>query len=318
MQDARRFKMVKISALGGMLIVIGTLGGGTHVANAQAKPTPKPTAATGCVPSGSMTFDQKTKSLIVCDYDNTKCVAVNPATQALSKSSAATAVVADHHLNAANNAICVGSGDNDCVALGKKAKAAVAKLVSIPDPQDTNVPLSVELSADRKFAIVAQTAWDLKKDKAVKVRAWASGDNTMGPADATGFAGELLIYSIVPCAGPCSESRLYSRSGKALGKSFEGIWGGMIQQSEDNLFTVGEYGSVIRIAPKKKKVSTWNELKSDERNPVAGAAAFLIGTEPYVAVQADSSFGAAALRITKLTADASAKASSFTVPVCND
>ncbi len=229
-------------------------------------------AGPACVGEGTLVYEPTTKLVGACDYEDKHCAGVDPATGAVRplttppKSAAASVA----HLSATKDAVCVGAGDASCTKLGKKATAALAKAfteesqaINEGNPQPRDPVARVFLSDDKAFAILGYgygvELWDVKKDKAVRVKAW-TGDREFRKqyASPVGFVGELVVFSFAPCAGPCAESRLYTRGGKAAGKSFDGV-AELVTLSPGVAVGFGQSGGAVTISAKAKGAKVWTE-----------------------------------------------------------
>jgi hypothetical protein len=274
------------------------------------------------MPQGVFGFDTDSAQIITCGSDD-KCVGLDPLNQrmrstsgrAVTKASAPEVALNDNH-----DALCIGGSATDCIKLGKKAKAAIAKILSHPMPDadaETN-KMHFTLSADRTLAtIIAGNGtggvWNLKKDQAINVKSWSKdGDYSKEPASPRGFVGDLIVYTISPCAGPCGQSKLFNRSGKAVGKAFQGVFS-LTKLSDDVAIGLGQEGGVVRISASKKSATVWTEYKD---GAVEVGDTFVINKVPFMAMQTLAAADGDKLIVYKLTADGSAKESSFTVPLC--
>lgn len=316
------------------IIAKGVLVGSLVLAPASvfaqsAKPAPprpvKPVAA-ACVGEGQLVYDPATKLVGACDYEDKNCAGVDPATGAVRpltappKSASASAM----HLSATKDAVCVGAGDASCTKLGKKATAALAKAfteesqaINEGNPQPRDPVAHVVLSDDKAFAILGYgyggELWDVKKDKTVRVKAW-TGDREYRKqyANPVGFVGDLVVFSFAPCAGPCAESRLYTRGGKAVGKSFEGV-GELVTLSPGVAVGFGQGGGAVTITAKAKGAKVWNE-GSD--GAVENGLVFQHAGGLFMA-RAGTEAGKNVLEIFKLKPDASGKEARVTAPFCS-
>jgi hypothetical protein len=290
-----------------------------------APPRPKP-AATACVADGTLVYDPATKLVGACDYEDKNCAGVDPVTGAVRPLTAppkpASASVV--HLSATKDAVCVGAGDASCTKLGKKATAALAKAfteesqaINEGNPQPRDPEAHLALSDDKAFAILGYgysgELWDLKKDKTVRVKAW-TGDRDFRKqyASPVGFVGDLVVFSFTPCAGPCTESRLYTRGGKAAGKAFEGV-GPLLTLSPGVAVGFGQEGGVVTITAKAKAAKVWNE---GSEGAVENGLVFQHAGGLFMA-RAGMAGDKSVLEIFKLKPDASGKEARVTAPFCS-
>jgi hypothetical protein len=299
------------------MFVVLTVSASVSIGLAQPKPAVKAAAASKCVPNGEIVFNAATKLLVTCEYDDKNCHSLDPVSKAIK--AAAVPSKPSFHLNKENDAACVGVGDSDCVKLGKRALAAATKLIT--DTKDGQPPsLRLTISQDRAFVILAPgfgggTVWNVKKDKPINVKAWASGGEggeggVTESAIPVGFVGDLLVYSVIPCAGPCMQSKLYSRTGKAIGKSFDGV-ADVVRISDDVSVGLSQDGGMARISAKAKKAVIWSDFKE---GAVESGTAFVLDGVPYMAFADFNSH----LMVYKMKPDATAKESVFSVDICQN
>lgn len=291
-----------------------------------AVPRPAKPAAVACVGEGPLVYDPATKLVGACDYEDKNCAGVDPATGAVRplpgrpKAGSPAAV----HLSAKKDAVCVGAGDASCTKLGKKATAAVAKAfteeaqaINEGNPQPSDPVAHVSLSDDKAFAILGYGSgvelWDLKKDKTVRVKAW-TGDREYRKQYATPVAlvGDLVVFSFTPCAGPCGESRLYTRAGKPVGKGFEGV-GELVPLSPGVAVGFGQTGGAVTISAKEKTAKIWNE---GDGGAVENGLVFQHVGGLFMA-RAVIDAGKNVIEIFKLKPDASGKEARVTAPFCS-
>lgn len=290
-----------------------------------APPRPAKPAAPACVGEGPLVYDPATKLVGACNYEDKNCAGVDPATGAVRPLPAAPKAAAPAvHLSAPKDAVCVGAGDASCTKLGKKATAALAKAfteesqaINEGNPQPRDPVAHVSLSDDKAFAILGfgfgGELWDLKKDKMVRVKAW-TGDGEYRKQYATPVAlvGDLVVFTFTPCAGPCSESRLYTRAGKAVGKPFDGV-GELVTLSPGVAVGIGQTGGAVTISAKDKRAKIWNE-GSD--GAVENGTVFQHAGGLFLA-RAGNEGGKSIVEIFKLKADASGKEARVTAPFCS-
>lgn len=291
-----------------------------------AAPRPAKAPAPACVGEGPLVYDPATKLVGACDYEDKNCAGVDPATGAVRplpappKAGATSAV----HLSATKDAVCVGAGDASCTKLGKKATAALAKAfteesqaINEGNPQPRDPVAHLGISDDKASAILGFGSggelWDVKKDKMVRVKAW-TGDREYRKQYATpvGFVGDLVVFTFTPCAGPCSESRLYTRSGKAVGKAFEGV-GELVPLSPGVAVGFGQAGGAVTISAKDKAAKIWNEGSS---GAVENGLVFQHAGGLFIA-RAGTEAGKSVVEIFKLKPDASGKEARLTAPFCS-
>ncbi|MBA3461046.1 MAG: hypothetical protein H0T46_13865 [Deltaproteobacteria bacterium] len=298
-------------------------------AKPAAKGPAKP-AAPACVGEGQLVYDPATKLVGACDYEDKNCAGVDPATGAVrpltAPPKAASASAA--HLSAAKDAVCVGAGDASCTKLGKKAKAALAKAftresqaINEGNPQPRDPEARVVLSDDKAFAILGYgegdsygyELWDVKKDKMVRVKAW-TGDRDFRKqyASPVGFVGDLVVFTFAPCAGPCAESRLYTRAGKAVGKSFDGV-GELLTLSPGVAVGFGQEGGAVTITARAKGAKVWNE---GSEGAAENGLVFQHAGGLFLA-RAGTEGDKNVVEIFKLKPDASGKEARVTAPVCS-
>lgn len=297
----------------------------TSVFAQPAKPAPARPVKPACVGEGPLAYDPATKLVGACDYEDKNCAGVDPVTGAVRPLTAPpkAAPASDVHLSAAKDAVCVGAGDASCTKLGKKATAALAKAfteesqaINEGNPQPRDPVAHVALSDDKAFAILGYgyggELWDVKKDKTVRVKAW-TGDREYRKqyASPVGFVGDLVVFSFTPCAGPCAESRLYTRAGKAVGKAFEGV-GNLVTLSPGVAVGFGQTGGAVTINAKAKAAKVWNE-GSD--GAVENGLVFQHAGGLFLA-RAGTEAGKNVVEIFKLKADASGKEARVTAPFC--
>lgn len=309
-------------------VLVGSLVlASTSVFAQPAKPAPprpgKP-AAPACIGEGPLVYDPAAKLVGACDYEDKNCAGADPVTGAVRPLTAPPkAAPAGVHLSATNDAVCVGAGDASCTKLGKKATAALAKAfteesqaINEGNPQPRAPVAHVALSDDKAFAILGygygSELWDLKKDKTVRVKAW-TGDREYRKqyASPVGFVGDLVVFSFTPCAGPCTESRLYTRAGKAAGKSFQGV-GELVTLSPGVAVGFGQAGGAVTITAKTKTARVWNE-GSD--GAVENGLVFQHAGGLFLA-RAGTEGDKSVVEIFKLKPDASGKEARVTAPFC--
>jgi hypothetical protein len=270
-------------------------------------------AAPACFTPGHPVFDAATKQLVACDYDGKHCTAADVATKVVKPVAAAVAEANPAaHPSAAHDAICEGDGDATCVKLGKSARAALAKTIAATADSGTQPPPppDVQISADHAYAIIGGTLWNVKADRAVRVKTWSTDPGYKDPPTASAMVGELVVYSITPCAGPCTESRLYTRGGKLLTKvSFEGVES-LTKLTDDVSVGLGQQGGLVKVSAKDKRVHVWNEINT---GAVTDGELFVIDGAPYTAMVDQT---ANALMIYQFARDAETKVSVSKIPAC--
>lgn len=289
---------------------------------AQAQPAKSGAA---CVGDGPLVYDPASKLVGACDFEGKHCAGVDPATGTVRPLSAAPkAPPSTTRFTAARDAVCTGADDASCIKLGKKAGAALAKSYTEasqainegnPTPRE---PASIALvSDDKALAILGfeytGELWDLKKDKLVRVKMWTGDrDFRKGFASPVGFVGDLVVFTATPCAGPCAESRLATRAGKLVGKSFDGV-GALLPLSPGVAVGFGQQGGAVVITAKSKSAREWNE-GSDGANE--NGVVFQHAGALHVA-RAGREKDQNVLEIFKLNADATAKERRVVAPFCN-
>lgn len=281
--------------------------------------------AASCVGDGAVVYDPAAKLVGACDYEGKHCAGVDPATGTVRPLAAAPeAAPSTTRLGAARDAVCTGADDASCVKLGKQATAALVKAYTEasrginegnPTPREP-APIAI-VADDKAFAILGfeygGELWDLKKDKSVRVKMW-TGDKEFrkGFASPVGFVGDLVVFTATPCAGPCAESRLFTRAGKGVGKSFDGV-GSVLALSPGVAVGFGQQGGAVTITAKTKSAREWNE-GSD--GAVENGIVFQHAGALHVA-RAGREKDQRVLEIFKLNADATAKTTRVTAPFCN-
>jgi hypothetical protein len=247
-----------------------------------AKPAARPAAPAACVGDGTLLYDPTTKLVGACDYEGKHCAGVDPTTGTVRPLSAAPkAAPSTTRITTARDAVCTAADDASCVKLGKKAAAALKKAyteasqgINEGNPTPREPETIAIVSDDKAFAVLgyeyAGELWDLKKDKPVRVKVW-TGDREFrkGFANPVGFVGDLVVFTATPCAGPCAESRMFTRAGKGVGKAFDGV-GTLLALSPGVAVAMGQQSGAaaartISLSPASPSCS-----KSSPR-PVVGA-----------------------------------------------
>ena len=193
-------------------------------------------------------------------------------------------------------------GTARCSVMGKRAKRYVAE----------NPQAKVRIARNGTMAALDGSLWDLKKDKAIRLRAWIKADaGSLERAEplVVGFAGDLVVATMAPCAGPCAESRLFTAKGKAISKrSFSGV-GESVPASGDHYFGFGQYGELVRIHAATKQVTLVGAEREPE--PFESGEAALVNGAPTLAY-----IGDAGLVVKTFSLDATTLVRTREVPFC--
>ncbi len=296
----------------------------TSVALAQpavARPASKSAA---CLREGALVYDPAAKLVGSCDHEGKRCAGIDLASGAVRPlSSAPKAAAPATHFSAKRDAICVGAGETSCIKLGKKARKALdasyteaSRAINEGNPEPREPSERIVLSDDKALTIVGYEydfeLWDLKKDKAVRVKSW-SRDREYKKQNATpvGFVGDLVVHTITPCAGPCAQSRLFTRAGKGVGTTFDGVFD-LITLSPGVAVGFGQQGGAVTLTSKTKSARVWNE---GSEGAVENGTLFQHAGNLYLA-RASTEADNPIIEVLKLKADASGKDARMTAPVC--
>ena len=269
------------------------------------RPPAKPSAQS-CIKPGALAYDNNAELLLVCE-DGAHCQRVDLKAKAIASTEGALALDVVH-LNGAATAICLDRQDLDCIKLGKRAQATARKAAA-PAAWE-GAMAAPQVSNDRTFAILDGELWDLKRDKAVRVPSWSKDRSYQTPAQAVGFAGNLVVFTIVPCAGPCAQSRLMTRRGAAVGAPFDGV--AAVHPLQGDIYVgATQQGGLARIAPASKQVTIWSAF---DKGAVENSVAFVRQGVPTLALLDDID---AKLLVFELNKNADSLVSTFDVSICS-
>lgn len=266
---------------------------------------------TACVRGNMLNHIDRTKHvLVMCDTED-KCDAVDLATLQISPGKARVYdeanKVPERSTSKPSGEVCEerprnGATAARCAKLGARALQARLDGASAP----------FAISDNGKFVAVGGRLWNLKSDKEVKIRPWAKGQEFAAEGgmnvSVVAFVGDTAVASMTPCAGPCTESRLFSTAGKALSKkSFPGVTD-LVQLNPTTYFGLGQQGQLVRITAPSNKIAV---IGKEGELAETGYEAILNGA-PTVVFPSDN-----ALVIKTFSADASALVGIKTLPFCN-
>lgn len=295
-------------------------------------PTGRASAPTCAVGDGF--FDETSQQIMVCDRDRTKCQAIDFSSKTLRAAAVPNLSAPSWQVSAANDKACDATS-RSCITLPRRAQLAIRALRDQEIQEAAQTPVgdsasdtasdappmvTVEFSDDKAFALFYLTgremffkrrlAWNLRKDRAMKVKSW-SRDPGMGLqlAEPSAFVGDKIIFSILPCAGPCMTSKLFDRKGKARSKEFDGVTS-VVALDAKTWFAVSSYQYIIKFTANRAEVAL-ALVPESERDPDRAAQVFVLQGAPYVVRSLND-----ALHVDRLSADLRAVVASVQFPFC--